>query len=88
MAEHDFFKRGEADRSAAGRFFTTIVADLVIKLPDVAPNITLVATAKPIIMNKGIKNNLKRLIFQPIVRLPPGVRKGIPFVTIIDVLNE
>jgi hypothetical protein len=50
-----FFKRGEGDRGHAGMLFTTIAAQLVQKLPSLAPHVHDAIEADPAIPTKTLK---------------------------------
>jgi len=51
-----FYKRGEGDRCHAALFFTKIIAQLVYKLPSLAPHVRNAIEADPAISGKILKN--------------------------------
>ena len=51
-----FYKRGEGDRGHAALFFTTITAQLVLKLPSLAPHVRNAIEADPAISGKTMKD--------------------------------
>ncbi|KAI9785620.1 MAG: hypothetical protein M1816_000367 [Peltula sp. TS41687] len=83
-----FFKRGEGDRGNAAKLFTTIAAQLVAKMPELAPNMRKAIEADPAISTKAIKEQFEKLIFQPlseVKRLSPQISK---LVIVVDALDE
>lgn len=49
-----FFKKGKSDRGTAGRFFTTILRDLMIHVPEVISGIMEEIDADPTILQKAL----------------------------------
>ncbi|EON69685.1 hypothetical protein W97_08945 [Coniosporium apollinis CBS 100218] len=83
-----FFKRGEGDHGNAARFFTTIAAQLVIKVPGLIPCIREAIDADPAISEKTLKEQFEKLILQPLSemkRVPPQASK---LVIVVDALDE
>ncbi|KAJ9656035.1 hypothetical protein H2201_008661 [Coniosporium apollinis] len=83
-----FFKRGEGDRGNAARFFTTIAAQLVTKVPGVIPYIRKAIDGDPAISEKTLKEQFEKLILQPLSemkRVPPQASK---LVIVVDALDE
>jgi len=64
-----FFKRGEGDRGNARRFFTTITAQLVVKLPALMPYVRDAIEADPSISEKSMTEQFEKLIFQPLSKI-------------------
>lgn len=61
-----FFKRGEGDRGNASRFFSTIAAQLAMKVPGLVPYIRKAIDADPAISAKTLKEQFQKLILQPL----------------------
>jgi len=80
-----FFKRGEGDRGNATRFFTTIAAQLVVKVPAMIPHVRKAIDADPAISGKTMKEQFENLILQPIQHIPPRTSK---LVIVVDALDE
>ncbi|KAJ9369582.1 hypothetical protein DTO282E5_5711 [Paecilomyces variotii] len=83
-----FFKRGEADRGNASRFFTTIVKQLVGQFPPLGPPVAKAVEDDPAIGKKSLREQFHALLLDPLSRLQRGDR-GLPLlVIIIDALDE
>ncbi|KAJ9257824.1 hypothetical protein DTO195F2_5456 [Paecilomyces variotii] len=83
-----FFKRGEADRGNASRFFTTIVKQLVRQFPPLGPPVAKAVEDDPAIGKKSLREQFHALLLDPLSRLQRGDR-GLPLlVIIIDALDE
>ncbi|KAJ9270399.1 hypothetical protein DTO212C5_3642 [Paecilomyces variotii] len=83
-----FFKRGEADRGNATRFFTTIVKQLVGQFPPLGPLVAKAVEDDPAIGKKSLREQFRALLLDPLSQLQRGDR-GFPLlVIIIDALDE
>ncbi|KAF2266974.1 hypothetical protein CC78DRAFT_552099 [Lojkania enalia] len=82
-----FFKRGEGDRGRMAFFFTTIVAQLVHKLPSLAPHVHAAIEADPAINEKSAKDQFDKLIADPTRKLPSHSQPP-AMVIVIDALDE
>lgn len=84
-----FFKRGEGDRGNASRFFTTIVAQLAIRLPKIVPHIVSALEADPTIALKSLETQCDKLMLDPLSatwhKYPAAHKKTI---ILIDALDE
>ncbi|RYP17625.1 hypothetical protein DL765_004407 [Monosporascus sp. GIB2] len=83
-----FFKRGEGDRGNAARFFTTITAQLVLKLPGLIPYVRAAIEADPTISGKELKEQFEKLIFQPFSEMEHDRPQTLKWVIVIDALDE
>lgn len=83
-----FFKRGEGDRGYAGMLFTTITAQLVRKLPSLAPHVQDVIEADPAIPTKTLKQQFDALVLRPLGRLRFDFQKPATIVIVVDALDE
>ena len=84
-----FFKRGEEERGNASRFFTTIAAQLAIKLPEVVRNIITALDADPNLPDTALKTQWEKLVLGPlstILLTTSSNRKKV--VILIDALDE
>jgi type II secretory pathway predicted ATPase ExeA len=80
-----FFKRGEGDRGNASRFFTTITAQLVAKIPALLSFVSEAIEADPSLTGKSVKQQFEKLLLRPLSK----VRGQMPrLVIIIDALDE
>ncbi|RFU78839.1 nacht and wd40 domain [Trichoderma arundinaceum] len=86
LAASFFFKRGEGDRGNARYFFTTITAQLVQKLPEIARHTRGVIEAEPDIVRKSLAEQFQKLILQPIEVAQSGL--PIAMTIVIDALDE
>ncbi|KAF2466054.1 uncharacterized protein BDR25DRAFT_269130 [Lindgomyces ingoldianus] len=82
-----FFKRGEGDRSRTAFFFTTIIAQLVHKLPSLAPHVRAAIEANLAINEKSAKDQFDKLIADPIRKLPKH-SQPLAMVIVVDALDE
>ncbi|KAH7131691.1 quinon protein alcohol dehydrogenase-like superfamily [Dactylonectria estremocensis] len=80
-----FLKNGETDRSNLAKFCTTIAAQLVGKVPAIAPFIKEIIDADPSIFSKGMREQFQKLVIQPLSRVSA---RGQPLIVIIDALDE
>jgi hypothetical protein len=84
-----FFKRDEQDRGHASLFFTTIVAQLVSKVPDMKPFIQEALYADPDLPGKALGVQFEKLFFQPLSKLNDfDKRYGAYSVIVVDGLDE
>ncbi|KAH0548036.1 hypothetical protein GP486_008222, partial [Trichoglossum hirsutum] len=66
LAASFFFKRGEGERGNAIRFFTTIVADLIARVPGLISGIRKALDADPGISERVLKDQFEKLILHPL----------------------
>ena len=83
-----FFKRGTRARSAGTLLFTTIAAQLAVRVPALAAYIQAAIDADPTITSKALEEQFSKLILEPLRNL-----KGVPdemkrIVLVIDALDE
>ena len=83
-----FFKKGEGDRGNASRFFTTIAADLMARLPDLISSIKKEVDADPAISEKALKDQFEKLILQPLLKIRQTSQSALGLVIVIDALDE
>ncbi|CAG2000199.1 unnamed protein product [Fusarium graminearum] len=83
-----FFKRGEGDRERAARFFPTIAAQLVDRLPSLAPHIQDAIEADPFIGEKAVDKQFENLIRLPLTKLSSNFQPLRTMVVVIDALDE
>lgn len=83
-----FFKRGEADRGNAARFFTTIAAQLTTKVPSLSPFIRNAIDTDPAISEKALKEQFEKLILQPLSRMQEVSLQASRIVIVVDALDE
>ncbi|KFY86462.1 hypothetical protein V500_07608 [Pseudogymnoascus sp. VKM F-4518 (FW-2643)] len=83
-----FFKRGESDRGNARRFFTTIAAQLAIRVPRLVPSIVKVIDDDPTISDKVLREQFEKLVLHPLSELVYVPRKTSKLIIVIDALDE
>ncbi|KAM0522542.1 hypothetical protein ACHAPE_002133 [Trichoderma viride] len=81
-----FFKRGEGSRGRAAFLFTTIAAQLVRRLPCLAPHIREVLVIDPFIHEKPMSDQFQKLILDPLSKNPRCW--GPNLLIVIDALDE
>jgi hypothetical protein len=83
-----FFKRGEGDRGSASRLFSTIIRQLVLKIPGVDTLIANLIASDPHIFDKALGEQFDKLIYQPLrkVNIPAG--HCLILVLVVDALDE
>ncbi|KAK6356044.1 hypothetical protein TWF718_000418 [Orbilia javanica] len=82
-----FFKRGEGDRGNATRFFTTIVGQLLRRIPDLIPPVRAAIQKHPDIAEKPLNQQFNKLIFEPLSLLGRFDSKD-RLVLVVDALDE
>lgn len=80
-----FFKRGEGDRGNASRFFTTITAQLVIKIPTLLSFVSEAIEADPSLTGKSMKEQFEKLLLQPLSKVSDQMLR---LIIVIDALDE
>ncbi|KAJ9302280.1 hypothetical protein DTO271G3_1146 [Paecilomyces variotii] len=83
-----FFKRGEADRGNATRFFTTIAKQLVGQFPPLWPLVAKAVEDDPAIGKRSLREQFHALLLDPLSQLERGDRGFQLLVIIIDALDE
>ncbi|KAH6977528.1 hypothetical protein BKA56DRAFT_687317, partial [Ilyonectria sp. MPI-CAGE-AT-0026] len=83
-----FFKRGEGDRGNASKLFTTIAKQLAIRHPDLAIEIKKAIVADSTIGNKGLRQQFRHLILEPLKTATSKARAHKPVILMIDALDE
>ena len=84
-----FFKRGGGDRSNATRFVTTIVAQLVHKLPQLTGHLQRAMEADPSIVKGFMNIQFDKLFFQPLMQIDDDTQSSLTtLVVVVDALDE
>jgi hypothetical protein len=81
-----FFKRGERDRGTAKMFFTTICAQLLLRVPALIQHVEMAIDTDPYISGKLMKEQFDKLLLQPLLRLNQS--EPITITIVIDALDE
>ena len=76
------------DLGNAGRFFTTIAAQLAGNVPSLRFYISKAISEKPQIIREGLGEQWKYLIFQPLLRLEKRSLRPQVFILVVDALDE
>ncbi|RYP56044.1 hypothetical protein DL770_010853 [Monosporascus sp. CRB-9-2] len=83
-----FFKRGEGDRGGTSKFFTTIAAQLVKRMPALAPYVKNAIDADPAIFGKAMREQFEKLILEPLSKPPQAAWKVDALIIVVDALDE
>ena len=83
-----FFKRGEGDRGSASRFFSTIVRDLVLKIPGLDSLIAEVIASDPSIFDKVLGGPFDKLIYRPLQKVKVTASGSPTLIVVVDALDE
>lgn len=83
-----FFKRGEADRGSAMKFFPTLVHQLVLKIPGLNTLIAEVVNSDPLLYDKSLGEQFDKLIYAPLKQLNFTRNSSPTFVVVVDALDE
>ena len=83
-----FFKRGEGDCGAASKLFTTIAADLMIRIPAMKPTIRMAIDMDSAIAEKNLNDQFVKLIYEPLLKIQRTSVEAVEFVVVIDALDE
>ncbi|ORX95667.1 hypothetical protein BCR34DRAFT_498329, partial [Clohesyomyces aquaticus] len=81
-----FFKRDEGDRSNASRFFTTIAAQILAHIPQLAKHVRDALVVNPTIHRRVMKEQFEKLIIEPLSKVHYDPSK--PLVVVVDALDE
>ncbi|EKG13878.1 hypothetical protein MPH_08971 [Macrophomina phaseolina MS6] len=83
-----FFSRGQADLYSAQKFSTTIASQLASTIPPLASRIAAAMTADPQIIQRGVRDQWKHLVIQPLRSLNDNSSAPRIFCLVIDALDE
>lgn len=83
-----FFKRSDGDRGMAAKFFTTIAAQLVLAEPSLAQHVQTAVDSDPALVGKAMREQLEKLILEPLSKLSQGGARMPNYVIVIDALDE
>jgi NACHT domain len=87
LAASFFFKRGGGDRGNASRFFTTIISQMIVKLPTLSPLVSEAIEADPSLTTKSLKDQFNKLFLEPLSKIPTPTQTS-RLVIVIDALDE
>ncbi|KAF8535913.1 vegetative incompatibility protein HET-E-1 [Trichophaea hybrida] len=84
-----FFSKGRGDLGHASKFFTSLAAQLTNTLPSIRPYIYKVIKEVPDIFERGLADQWKYLIFQPLTNYLKEVSlQSKVFILVVDALDE
>jgi hypothetical protein len=83
-----FFKRGEGDRGNASRFFTTIVSQLVLKVPALRRHVSKAIEADPAISGRAISEQFQKLVLEPLSAIQNAKTPILRLIIVVDALDE
>lgn len=81
-----FFRRGEADRGSTSRFFSTIIHQLVLKIPTLDDHVAAVIESDPFICDKSLGEQFNKLLYEPLCRI--SIIDYSILVLVVDVFDE
>ncbi|KAI9041045.1 NACHT and WD repeat domain-containing protein [Aspergillus affinis] len=82
-----FFKRGEGDRGSAAKFFSTIVKQLAVYIPQMIVGIRKAIEDDPSIPGSSLREQFNKLMLQPLLAVYHGKAMN-STVVVIDALDE
>ncbi|KAF8544656.1 NACHT and WD40 domain protein [Trichophaea hybrida] len=89
LAGSFFFSKGRGDLGHAAKFFTSLAAQLTNTLPSIRPYIYKVIEEIPDIFQRGLADQWKYLIFQPLTNYLKDVSlQSKVFILVVDALDE
>ncbi|KAK8872266.1 WD40-repeat-containing domain protein [Apiospora arundinis] len=83
-----FFKRGEGDRGGVSKFLSTLAAQLRSREPAVIPHIQAAIDSDPAIFGKAMREQIEKLIFQPLSKISGAADKDRALLIVVDALDE
>ena len=83
-----FFERGGDDRGKAPKFFTTIATQLTTKFPIITPFVRETIDADPHISTKSLELQFKKLIVEPLSKIPNVAPKRRRVILVVDAMDE
>ncbi|EAU30114.1 hypothetical protein ATEG_09923 [Aspergillus terreus NIH2624] len=83
-----FFKRGEADRGSAKKFFPTLSRQLILWDPELQPGVKKALNDDPDIASKSLREQFEKLLLQPLLGLDQRDQLPQNTVIVIDALDE
>lgn len=83
-----FFKRGEGDRGKALRFITTIAMQFMVALRQLRTKIATVIDDDLTITSKSLKEQFDNLLLRPLLSMELSNGQRLPFVVVVDALDE
>ncbi|KAF8185679.1 hypothetical protein BJ912DRAFT_905139 [Pholiota molesta] len=81
-----FFVRSDSTRNTMAPLVATLAYQLIQAIPDTADDILLTIERNPLIFEQSLEDQLRKLIIEPLLRLPPHLQRL--FVVFIDGLDE
>ncbi|GLA13523.1 hypothetical protein AnigIFM62618_010512 [Aspergillus niger] len=82
-----FFKRSEGDRGSAAKFFSTIVKQLAVHIPQMIPEIRNALENDATIPGRSLREQFNKLMLQPLLAVKHGEVMN-STVIVIDALDE
>ncbi|BAE61696.1 unnamed protein product [Aspergillus oryzae RIB40] len=83
-----FFKRGEADRGNAKKFFPTLTRQLILWKPELRPGVQKALDNDPDIASKSLREQFERLLLEPLLGLDQRDQPPQNTVIVIDAMDE
>lgn len=83
-----FFKKGEVDRVRLAKFVPTLARQLALNVPGVAGHVKAAIDSDSTIVQKDIKQQLRKLILEPLSKIKQSTSNTSSFVIVLDALDE
>lgn len=83
-----FFKRGQAGRGNAKKFFPTLTRQLILWKPELRPGVQKALDNDPDIASKSLREQFEKLLLQPLLGLNQRDQLPQNTVIVIDALDE
>ena len=83
-----FFKRGEGDRGNAKKIFPTLARQITLWNPELRPCVQKAIDDDPDITSKSLREQLEKLLLQPLLSLDQLDRQPQTTILVVDALDE
>ncbi|KAK8045624.1 hypothetical protein PG993_005648 [Apiospora rasikravindrae] len=83
-----FFKRGEGDRGGVSKFFSTLAAQLVSRLPAAATSVQQAIDADVALFGKAMREQFQKLMLEPLTKMSTEGCMTSHLLIIVDALDE
>lgn len=83
-----FFKRGEADRNSVAMLFTTICAQLLVKIPSLIAHVEMAINSDPNLSDKSMGEQFEKFIYLPLSQIRRHLPQAPKLIIVIDALDE
>lgn len=88
LAASFFFKKGERNRGNCNQFFSTIAYQLALSEAAFAAALKESMTKDPGLVNKPLREQCKKLVIEPLTKIPTLQRRCSTLTVVVDALDE